>query len=217
VIERPKNLTATAGPAQSVLLIGDGALPRSVEVALVRAGASVRWLRRPNDREIASVLTGDFDVTMVASRDDIEVLRIALVVEHARPGRRLIVTVFNRTVASQLCKAVPSFQLTSMADAVASTLAGPCIAEGLESLAQLPSGLAGVREAGDGVEVVPLQIGRRGRLVRAFHEIRGAPVRHTDDSTQAPLEAQLGGIVLRLFRGTNGGRATLRWPPGYPD
>ncbi len=132
-----------------MLLIGDGALPRSVEVALVRAGASVRWLRRPNDREIASVLTGDFDVTMVASRDDIEVLRIALVVEHARPGRRLIVTVFNRTVASQLRKAVPSCQVTSMADAVASTLAGPCIAEGLESLAQLPSGLAGVREAGD--------------------------------------------------------------------
>ena len=48
-----------------------------------------------------------------------------------------------------------------MADAVATTLAGPCIAEGLESLAQLPSGLVGVCEAGDGVEVVPLEIGRR--------------------------------------------------------
>jgi voltage-gated potassium channel Kch len=157
-----------------VLLIGDGDLARSVELALLRVGASVRWLRRPNDREIASVLRDDFDVTMVVSRDDIEVLRIALVVEHARPGRRLIVTVFNLTVASQLRKAVPSCQVTSMADAVATTLAGPCIADGLESLAQLPGGLAGIREAGEGVEVVPLHIGRRGRLVRALHEIRGA-------------------------------------------
>ncbi|HWF72717.1 MAG TPA: NAD-binding protein [Solirubrobacteraceae bacterium] len=157
-----------------MLLIGAGALPRAVELALTRAGASVHWLRSPTDREIASVLTRDFDVTMVVSRDDIEVLRIALVVEHARPGRRLIVTVFNRTVAGQLRKAVPRCQVTSMADAVATTLAGPCIAEGLESLAQLPGGLAGVSEAGDGVEVVPLRIGRRGRLVRALHEIRGA-------------------------------------------
>ncbi|MDQ6804374.1 MAG: NAD-binding protein [Actinomycetota bacterium] len=160
--------------ARSVLLIGDGAFPRSVELALTRAGASVRWMRRPNDREIASVLTDEFDVTMVVSRDDIEVLRIALVVEHARPGGRLIVTVFNRTVAGQLRRTVPRCQVTSMADAVATTLAGPCIADGLESLAQLPDGLVGVTEAADGIEVVPLRVGRRGRLVRALHEIRGA-------------------------------------------
>ncbi|MDQ6607836.1 MAG: NAD-binding protein [Actinomycetota bacterium] len=159
---------------RSVLLIGDGALPRSVELALARAGASVRWLRRPNDREIAAVLTEEFDVTMVVSRDDIEVLRIALVVEHARPGQQLIVTVFNRTVANQLRTTVPSCQVTSMADAVAATLAGPCIAEGLESVARLRGGSVGIREAGDGVEVVPLDIERRGRLVRALHEIRGA-------------------------------------------
>lgn len=158
---------------RSVLLIGDGALPRSVELALVRAGASVRRLRRPNDRQIAAALAGDFDVTMVVSRDDIDVLRMALVVEHARPGRRLIVTVFNRTVADQLHRAVPTCQVTSMADAVATTLAGPCIAAGVESLARLPSGLAGVREAGDAVEVVPLHIPRRSRGTRLLHEIRG--------------------------------------------
>ncbi len=192
-IEHPP---AAAITARSVLLIGDGALPRSVELALVRAGAEVRRLRRPNDREIASALTEDVDVTMVVSRDDIEVLRIALVVEHARPGRRLIVTVFNRTVASQLHKAVPSCQVTSMADAVATTLAGPCIAEGLESLAQLPGGLAGVREAGEGIEVVPLRIGRRSRLVRALHEIRGA-FRPFDLNARF-LVAGLGGFLTIL-------------------
>jgi hypothetical protein len=120
VIEPRDDAQDPEAPARSVLLIGEGGLARSVELALMRAGANVRWLRRPNDREIGSVLKDDFDVTMVVSRDDIEVLRIALVVEHARPGRRLIVTVFNRTVASQLHKAVPSCQVTSMADPVVS-------------------------------------------------------------------------------------------------
>ncbi len=158
---------------RSVLLIGDGALPRAVELALDRAGADVRRLRRPNDRQIAMALIDDYDVTMVVSRDDIEVLRMALVVEHARPGRRLIVTVFNRTVADQLHRAVPTCQVTSMADAVATTLAGPCVTEGLESLARLPGGLAGVREAGDGIEVVPLHIPHRPRVARLLHEVRG--------------------------------------------
>jgi voltage-gated potassium channel Kch len=194
--DQPDNDPDTEPTARSVLLIGDGDLPRSVQLALVRAGANVRWLRRPNDREIGVVLRDDFDVTMVVSRDDIEVLRIALVVEHARPGRRLIVTVFNRTVASQLHKAVPSCQVTSMADAVATTLAGPCIAEGLESLAQLPSGLAGVREAGDGVAVVPLRIARRGRVVRVLHEIRGA-FRPFDLNARF-LVAGLGGFLAIL-------------------
>ena len=194
-----------------MLLIGDGALPRSVELALVRAGARVRWLRRPNDREIASVLTDDYDVTMVVSRDDIEALRIALVVEHARPGRRLIVTVFNRTVASQLRKAVPSCQVTSMADAVAATLAGPCVAEGLESLAQLPGGLVGVREAGDGVEVVPLHVRRRGRMVRALHEVRGA-FRPFDLNARF-LVAGLGGFLTILALDAVVSGVALHQPP----
>ncbi len=158
---------------RSILLIGDGALPRAVELALVRAGARVRRLRQPNDRQIAMALVDDFDVTMVVSRDDIDVLRMALVAEHARPGRRLIVTVFNRTVADQLHRAIPTCQVTSMADAVATTLAGPCIADGLESLARLDGGFVGVREDGDGVAVVPVHIPRRGRAARVAHEIRG--------------------------------------------
>lgn len=181
---------------RAVLLVGDGALPRAVEVALVRAGASVRRLRRPNDRQIAAALVDDFDVTMVVSRDDIEVLRMALVVEHARPGRRLIVTVFNRTVAEQLRRAVPGCQVTSMADAVATTLAGPCIADGLESLAQLPDGLAGIREHADGVAVVPLRIARRARPARMVHAIRGA-VRPFDLSARF-LVAGLAGFVAIL-------------------
>ncbi|MCA1689679.1 MAG: hypothetical protein LC720_04315 [Actinobacteria bacterium] len=53
---------AAVGP-----VIGDGALPRAVEVALVRGRGHGRRLRRPND-QIASAVTGGFDVTMVVTR-----------------------------------------------------------------------------------------------------------------------------------------------------
>jgi hypothetical protein len=133
---------------------------------------------------------------MVVSRDDIEVLRLALVVEHARPGGRLIVTVFNRTVAEQLRRTVPGCQVTSMADAVATTLAGPCVAERLESLAQLDGGIVGVCESGDGVELVPLTIERRPRLIRLLHELTGA-LRPFDLNARF-LVAGLAGILVVL-------------------
>jgi voltage-gated potassium channel Kch len=185
---------------RSVLLIGDGDLPRAAEIALLRAGARVRRLRRPNDRQIAAALEADFDVTLVVSRDDIEVLLMALVVEHARPGRRLIVTVFNRTVASQLRAAVPDCQVTSMADAVATTIAGPCIAEGLESLAELRTGLVGVCEEGDGVAVVPLRIGHSSRASRWLHAVLGA-LRPFDLSARF-LVAGLAGFAVILVLDT---------------
>jgi hypothetical protein len=122
---------ATRGPAsgrpRAVVLIGEGQLPTAVALALERAHADLRWLPRPSDREITEVLAGDaeIDVAMVVTRDDIEALRLALLVEHARPGVGLIVTVFDRTVAGQLRRAVPSCQVTSLADVVAATLAGP--------------------------------------------------------------------------------------------
>jgi voltage-gated potassium channel Kch len=183
---------------RSVVLIGDGDLPRAVELALARAGARVRRLRRPNDREIARALAGDIevDVAMVVSRDDIEVLRLALVVEHARPGLQLIVTVFNRTVADQLRRVVPACQVTSMADAVATTLAGPCIDAGLVSLSQSPGGLVGVTESPVGLETVELDDHGRNRLGRVRDGLRG--VFRPFDTSARILMARLAGILLIL-------------------
>jgi voltage-gated potassium channel Kch len=183
---------------RSVVLIGEGALPRSVELALIRAGARVRRLRRPNDREIARAVGGEVevDVAMVVSRDDIEVLRLALVVEHARPGLSLIVTVFNRTVADQLRRVVPACQVTSMADAVATTLAGPCIDGRLVSLAKGPDGLVGIRETPVGLETVELDDHGRHRLGRIRDGVHGL-LRPFDTSARF-LMAGLAGILVIL-------------------
>jgi voltage-gated potassium channel Kch len=183
---------------RSVVLIGDGDLPRAVEIALIRAGARVRRLRRPNDREIARAVGGEVevDVAMVVSRDDIEVLRLALVVEHARPGLQLIVTVFNRTVADQLRRVVPACQVTSMADAVATTLAGPCIDGDLVSLAKSPSGLVGVRETPVGLETIGLDDHGRHRLGRIRDNVHSV-LRPFDRSARFLL-AGLAGILVIL-------------------
>jgi voltage-gated potassium channel Kch len=183
---------------RSVVLIGDGALPRAVEIALIRAGARVRRLRRPNDREIARAVAAgvEVDVAMVVSRDDIEVLRLALVVEHARPGLQLIVTVFNRTVADQLRRVIPACQVTSMADAVATTLAGPCIDPDLVSLAKSPDGLIGVRETAIGLETVELDDHGRHRLGRIRDSVHSL-IRPFDTSARF-LMAGLAGILLIL-------------------
>jgi len=188
---------ATEVLPRSVVLIGDGDLPRAVELALIRAGARVRRLRRPNDREIARAVGRDVevDVAIVVSRDDIEVLRLALVVHHARPGLQLIVTIFNRTVADQLRRVVPGCQVTSMADAVATTLAGPCIATDLVSLAKSPAGLVGVRETAVGLETVSLADHRRHRLGRVRDSLVGV-LRPFDTSARFLLTGLAGIIVI---------------------
>src|SRR4051794_23637958 len=103
-------------PSTSVALLGDGELARAVALALGRAGARVHTLRRPSDREIRRLAETDVDVVAIVSRDDIRVLRLALLVEHACPGVTLIVTLFDRTVATQLRQAIPECRVMSLAD-----------------------------------------------------------------------------------------------------
>lgn len=165
-----------AAPGGTVLLLGEGPLPAAVAGALERRGAAVRWLRKPTDRELAGDAVGGHALVIIVSRDDILALRLALLVEHARPGVPLIVTLFDRTVASQVKRAVPHCRVVSMAELVAPALAGPCLAEGICSLIHLDGELLAIRDcppgAGDGqaepapVPIEPLRP-RRGRRLAA--------------------------------------------------
>lgn len=113
-----------------VLVIGEGDLAAETAAALRRADALGLHLRRPSDREIARALTDDdaVDAVAVVSHDDIYALRIALVVEHARPGVALLVTIFDATVARQVTRAVPNCRVVSLGDAVAPILTEDCVA-----------------------------------------------------------------------------------------
>lgn len=120
-----------ARAAAVVLVVGDGELAATVADAVERAGGDARRLARPTDRELADAVHAGPVRVVVVSHDDIVALRHALVAAHARPGVRLIVTIFDRTVATQIHRAVPNTHVVSLADASVPSLAAACLGDGL--------------------------------------------------------------------------------------
>jgi hypothetical protein len=125
-------------PPERILVLGEGRLIDVVRRVLDDAAAEVIHLRAPTDRDIRRALTPDVDAVVVISRDDRISLRLALVVEGVRPGVRLIVTIYNRDLATQVRRAVRNVRVLSMADIVAPALAGPCLGEELVAVSRAP-------------------------------------------------------------------------------
>ena len=127
-----------------ILVLSDGGALVNAAVKKLRAdGIEPLVLRDPNDKAIQRALEKPIDRVAVVARDDIVALRLALVVEHFRPGIELVVTVFDRTIAGELQRSVPRCRVISLADIVAPSLAEPCIEAaapkriGLDLLGQL--------------------------------------------------------------------------------
>ncbi len=182
---------------QSILVMGDGALARGVVEALHGAGAGVRRLRRWNDRQLRRELD-DPEVTavVVVARDDVAVLRTALLVEYLRPGVRLIVTIFDRTVARQVIAAIPNCEVLSMADAAVGSILGPCVDPRLATLYRAGDDLVAV-EAPNGGEPQRVELDHRAparphRLLRWL----GEQLRPHDHVSRVMLASLLGLFVL---------------------
>ena len=112
----------------AVVVVGDGDLSDEVATALESAGAGVERLLQPDEDEVRDML-GDnaIDSVVVVGRDDAFVLRMALIVRSASEGVPLRLTIFDQTMAEQVVGDVPNTRVTSLADIVAPSLAGPCI------------------------------------------------------------------------------------------
>lgn len=106
---------------------------------------------------------------VVCSRDDAVALRLALVVEHVRPGIPLIVTVHGRIVSSQLRRAVSNIRVTSMAEIVAPSLAASCLDDRLLWVRRTADGLHGVRSDYARPQLVGIEapVRRRGQQLLA--------------------------------------------------
>jgi voltage-gated potassium channel Kch len=123
-----------------VLLMGAGDLAEEVCEALGAGGAEVEWLCDADDDAVCAALRDNApDVVCVASREDAFPLRMALLVRHRDAEVRLVVTIFDPSMARQVQETIPHCQVTSVADIVAPTLAGPC----------LDADLVAVRRTGD--------------------------------------------------------------------
>jgi Trk K+ transport system NAD-binding subunit len=122
-------------PRERIVVAGDGSLATAVGERVRSAGRDAVVLRRPSDRALARALVPGVGGVVVASRDDVQALRLALLAEHLCPGVRLVVTIFDRTVASQLVRVVPNCRVTSLGEAAAPAFVGPCVDPDLLALA----------------------------------------------------------------------------------
>jgi hypothetical protein len=109
------------------VVVGSGSLAAAVAACAERRGVSVRRLHRPTDRELTGAISGDLAFVVVASHDDVEALRWALVSEHAHPGVRMLVTIFDKTIARQVERTIPNCVVLSLADAAAPVLVEACL------------------------------------------------------------------------------------------
>jgi len=88
-------------------------------------------LLNPSDVELRAHLDSSFDAVAVLVRGDVTALRYVLLVEHIRPGVRLIATVFDKTLARKLRAVVPNCSVNSPADISVPSIAAACLGHGL--------------------------------------------------------------------------------------
>lgn len=98
-----------------VLVIGQTDVGRRACALLQDAGTSTIHLDDPSDVELRAALHAGVTGVAVLLHDDIRALRYSLVIEHLRPGIRLFVAIFDRTVRKQLEATVPNCVVLSPA------------------------------------------------------------------------------------------------------
>lgn len=150
--------------AERVVLIGDEDLTDETQRALEAAEAEVVRLRDPSEDEVRETLEDGAGQVAVVSRDDAYVLRLALMVRFLDEEVPLLVTVFDRTMAQGIEESIERCTISSMADIVTPSLAGPCLDDDLVAVDLEADPPVGVREGDDGVERVPLEVPRRRRV-----------------------------------------------------
>jgi hypothetical protein len=113
---------------RGVLVIGDGDLSDETVRALEASEARVVRLRQPEESDVLDALADEsIDTVAVVARSDAIVLRMALMVRAASRDVALLLTIFDPTMAEQVGELVPNTRVTSLADIVAPSLAGPAI------------------------------------------------------------------------------------------
>lgn len=185
-------------PGPHVLLIGSDEMTGVTQRVLRDAGAIVTSLRDPPDPAIRTALRRRVDTVVVISKDDHVSLRSALVVEGVAPGIALVVTVFDRDVATKLEEAVRNVRVISMADIVVPSIAAACLDHSPLSLHRTPAGFKAVRPGSEGPEIVPLDLPTQGRATRMIAGL-GALARPFDLSAKILVGGLLGFFAILLF------------------
>jgi Trk K+ transport system NAD-binding subunit len=154
-----------------ILLLGEGDLTAETAEALRAADAAVERLEDPTHEELSTALDAGADTVLVVSRDDAWPLRAALLVRHLDPDVPIVATIFEPETARELEQVIGNCTITSVADIVAPTLAGPCLGDELAAVLDDGDRPVGLRCSGGAVEVAPLpevRVRRARALVSAI-------------------------------------------------
>lgn len=176
------------------VVIGDLEVARLACSLLTHRGARISHLLQPSESELRAALEGDLDAVAVLVRGDVVALRYALLIEHLRPGVRLVVTVFDRTLSEQLVRVVPNCQVNSPADIAVPAIVAACLSDG--SLAIDPSEPRPRRLVpdGDALALVPYRAASIGPIRRLQNRFGRLAVH--DDATRILLLGLAGLLVV---------------------
>ena len=175
-----------------MLLVGGGDLADEVCEALDAGGGDVTWLEHADDESLREALeSAKPDVVCVATRDDAFPLRIALLVRHLDADVPLLVTIFDPGIAEQIADTVPNCRVTSLADIVAPSLAGPVHLAG-------PAGRAARRERTRRARRARSRRSSCRRARRTGCAASSTAVLHPYDRSAALLFYGFAGLVLML-------------------
>lgn len=143
-------------PRRRILLLGSGDLTEETAEALRAADAEVERLEDPAHEELRDALDSGADAVVVVSRDDAWPLRAALLVRHLDRSVPIVATIFDPATGQELEDVIGNCRITSLADIVAPTLAGPCLGEDLAAVLDEDERPIGLRCSDGKVEVASL-------------------------------------------------------------
>ncbi len=179
----------------NAIVIGDIEVARRTCSALRERGYHVVHLLQPTDQELRGVLSADVEAVAVLIRGDVISLRYALLVEHLLPGVRLVVTLFDRTIADQLIRVVPNCLVTSPADISVPSIIGACLEDSVLAIDQSSRPPLAIVESADGVHCAPWH--RDHGRSRAFLNATTGQLRAHDEPSRI-LSMGLAGLVSTL-------------------
>ena len=181
--------------ARRILLLGDGDLTEETAEALRAADAEVARLADPTHEELGDALDTGADAVLIVSRDDAWPLRAALLVRHLDADVRIIATIFDPETGRELEDIIGNCTITSLADVVAPTLAGPCLGDDLAAVLDDGESPLGLRCKDGTVEVAPLPELRAGR----GRALASAVLKPFDRSAALVIFGAVGLFVVLVF------------------
>ncbi len=155
------------GDRRTVVVIGDGDLSEETARAVEASGARVSRLREPGEGDVREALEGGVDSVAVVGRADAIVLRMALMVRAVSDEVPLLLTIFDATMAEEVAREWPNTHVTSLADIVAPSLAGPCIDGSFTGVSVNDDRPVGLVESDGDVREQPIP-SRKPHRVQAF-------------------------------------------------